>query len=74
MGKRLLRDLEPNTLSIIEAHGFFRDPLENKLVEQLLPNFYKSASDELAQEANLATELEGILSDTKQSSAKFKRT
>ena len=49
IGKRLLRDIDHNTLSLVDAHGLFRDPLQNKLVEVLLPEFYSQTEKQLKQ-------------------------
>lgn len=61
--KQFVKFIKPNTMTIVEANGIFRDQVESKFIEHLLPMLYSQTEAELTSQNKLTISTTEILNE-----------
>ena len=61
LSKQYLQNLHRNTNAILEEQGFFREPLEFDLYDNLLPWLYQEVQQDITRTAAVETEAGAVI-------------
>ena len=61
--KQFMKFIKPNAMAITEANGIFRDAVESKFIEHLLPMLYSQTETELTSQNKLSIGTAEILTE-----------
>jgi hypothetical protein len=61
MSKQYLRDIKKNTLDYVEGNGFFRNPIETRLITELLPTLLAATAATASSDSKYSTEAQSTI-------------